>query len=45
MKITRELNKESPMYSCTIYYYYKSYPKLHMLFISLLYCNYKAYML
>jgi len=30
MGITRELNKESLIYSYTIYYYYKFYPKLHV---------------
>ena len=41
MGITRKLNKEFPMYFY-IYYYYKSYPKLHVLSISPLYCYYKA---
>jgi len=41
MRITRKLNKKSPIYSYIIYYYYKFYPKLHMLFMSIPYIYYK----
>ena len=34
MEITIELNKEFPIYFYTIYYYYKSYPKLHMSYVN-----------